>query len=194
MKYSIAASLLTVPFVSYASEAHGLSVRGGLSHPLDNDTREFTSSTGYNVGLRGEFPFPGMLTSLIGSTSKVDLEGFKAKDGSDQINYLGLTYFEEVRFAALGPVTPYAGLGVGIYRVGVKAQHTVTTVTPQGSGLPIITVDTFDDSTTGICPGGRAMVGVELPWKLFVEASVVFIGEVDNFDASTANLAVGLRF
>lgn len=192
MRTSLAA-LLIIPCAAHASEALGLSVRGGASYPLDEDSRDLTADIGYNAGIRYQLPFPGLLTSLIGTTSGIDLEGFQAKDGSDQINYLGLTYFEQVRFASMGRVVPYAGLGVGAYRIGIDSERTVSTSTIiQGS---VFTTNTMvDESDDGIRFGGRAMIGVELPWRLFIELSAVVITKLNEVNASTINLAVGLRF
>ena len=198
MKYhSIAATLMTLPFVAHASDGLGLSVRVGPSYPLDEDSRDLTADVGLNAGLRYQLPFPGLLTSLIGTTSNIDLEGFQAKDGSDKINYLGLTYQEQIRFIAAGSVRPYAGLGVGAYRIGIDTETSVTTTTViQNSGQPITTTSTstVDGSDDGIRFGGRAMVGVELPFGLFTELSAVVITKLDEVNASTINLAVGLRF
>ncbi len=194
MKMSIAFSLLALPFAGYASETIGLSVRAGASYPLDPDVRDSISSLGYNAGIRYQLPMPGLLSSLIGSTSGVDLEGFQAKDGSDRINYLGLTYFEQVTFASMGPVAPYAGLGVGAYRVGIENKKTVTTIIDVGSGQTDTVTEEVGNSAHGIRAGARAMVGVTLPAGLFTELSAVFIGNIEGVSASTVNLAVGLRF
>ena len=198
MKYSIAATLLSLPLIGHASDGLGLSVRVGPSYPLDEDTRDASADVGINAGLRYQLPFPGLLTSLIGTSSSIDLEGFQAKDGSDKINYLGLTYQEQIRFS-LGPVRPYAGLGVGAYRIGVDLERTVTTTSTfdPGSGQqPIVTTtnSTEGASDNGIRFGGRAMVGVELPWGLFTELSAVVITKLDEVNTNTINLAVGLRF
>ena len=198
MKYhSIAATLMTLPFVAHASDGLGLSVRVGPSYPLDEDSRDLTADVGLNAGLRYQLPFPGLLTSLIGTTSNIDLEGFQAKDGSDKINYLGLTYQEQIRFIAAGSVRPYAGLGLGAYRIGIDTETSVTTTTViQNSGQPITTTSTstVDGSDDGIRFDVLAMVGVELPFGLFTELSAVVITKLDEVNASTINLAVGLRF
>jgi len=194
MKLSFAIPLLTIPFAASASEGLGLSLRIGPSYPLDADTREFTADVGGNAGVRYALPFPGLLTSLLGTTSSIDLEGFRAKDGADRIDYLGLTYNEQVRLVSAGPVRPYAGLGVGAYRVGIDSERTVTSTVDQGSGFFVTTTSTVGDSDTAIRFGGRAMVGVELPWHLFSELSVVVIDKIDEVSANTINLAVGLRF
>jgi len=197
MKYSIAATLLSLPFISHASDILGLSVRVGPSYPLDEDTRDASADVGYNAGIRYQLPFPGLLTSLIGTSSSIDLEGFQAKDGSDKINYLGLTYQEQIRFS-VGPVRPYAGLGVGAYRIDVDNERDVTTTSTfdPGSGQLITTTSTATVGTSddGIRFGGRAMVGVELPFGLFTELSAVVITKLDEVNANTINLAVGLRF
>jgi len=197
MKYSIAATLLSLPFISHASDILGLSVRVGPSYPLDEDTRDASADVGYNAGIRYQLPFPGLLTSLIGASSSIDLEGFQAKDGSDKINYLGLTYQEQIRFS-VGPVRPYAGLGVGAYRIDVDNERDVTTTSTfdPGSGQLITTTSTATVGTSddGIRFGGRAMVGVELPFGLFTELSAVVITKLDEVNANTINLAVGLRF
>jgi len=197
MKYSIAATLLSLPFISHASDILGLSVRVGPSYPLDEDTRAASADVGYNAGIRYQLPFPGLLTSLIGTSSSIDLEGFQAKDGSDKINYLGLTYQEQIRFS-VGPVRPYAGLGVGAYRIDVDNERDVTTTSTfdPGSGQLITTTSTATVGTSddGIRFGGRAMVGVELPFGLFTELSAVVITKLDEVNANTINLAVGLRF
>jgi hypothetical protein len=187
------AALAATPFAAHASDLLGLSVRVGPSYPLDSDTRDATANVGYNGGLRFQLPFPGLLSSLIGTSSGIDLEGFQAKDDSDTINYLGLTYFEQVRLAALGPVRPYAGLGVGAYRLGVKSEAIVTEIISSGSST-FTTTHTASDSDDGFRVGGRAMVGVELPLHLFAELSAVAIGKLDGASANTINLAVGLRF
>lgn len=193
MKYTVAATLFALPFAANASELLGLSLRVGPSYPLDSDTRDLGGSLGFNAGLRYQLPVPGLLSSLIGATSGVDLEGFQAKDGSNKINYLGLTYLEQVRFASLGPVTPYAGFGVGAYRLGVDNLRTTYSSFNTGSSV-IVTTNTVGGNNSGVRFGGRAMIGVELPMGLFTELSAVVTGKVNQINANTVNLAVGLRF
>lgn len=189
MKHPLISSLLVLPFAVQASEGLGLSLRVGVSTPTDSDTRDYSATTGYNAGLRFGLPIPGLLTSLIGTNSSIDLEGFQAKDGNDRLNYLGLTYNEQVRFASLGVVVPYVGLGVGAYRLGAKHASTY-------SIIGISSTTNYDDvhNRNGVRAGARAMVGVELPLGLFVEASAVVTGKVDGVRGNTANLAVGIRF
>lgn len=178
MKPTFAAAVLALlPLAAHASDILGVSVRIGPSYPLDSDTRDFTNEVGYNAGLRWEWPLP----ALLGSASGIDVEGFMSRDGSDQVSYVGVGYFEQLRFLPAGPAQPYIGLGVGAYRVGVEAERTV------GS-------ETVDASDDGIRPGGRAMVGVDLIFGLMVEASGVIVGELDGANASSINLAVGFRF
>jgi hypothetical protein len=196
MHYAFVATALALPLAAtaQAGDLLGLSFRVGPSYPTDSDTRDYTNDVGYNAGVRLEVPLPGVLSSLVGSTPAIDLEGFQAKDGSDKINYLGLSYLEQVRFGALGVITPYAGLGVGVYRVGVSNARTIATTVDLGSSNFVTTYNTVGGKDWAYRAGGRAMVGVELPLGLFTELSAVVIGKVNGVNPSTVNLAVGIRF
>jgi hypothetical protein len=180
MKIPFAATVLVLSCAAAApaSDVLGLSIRVGASYPMDSDTRDYANDVGYNAGARLELPLP----TLLGTNSAIDLEGFEARDGSDRVNYLGLTYLEELKFSAIGVVVPYLGVGAGAYRVGLSTTQAVSAVS---------NVEVHDSA---IRFGGRAMVGVELPLGLFVEASAVIIGKFTGVSPSTVNLAVGLRF
>jgi hypothetical protein len=194
MKNSIAATLFALPFAAQASDLLDLSIRLGPSYPMDGDTRDLAGGIGYNAGVRYGLPIPGIFSALVGSTSGVDLEGFQAKDDTNKLNYIGLSYLEQVRFASMGPVTPYLGFGVGAYRLGINNEHTTSRTIDLGSSQFVTIRSTSGGNDHAIRCGGRAMVGAELPLGLFVELSVVVVGKIDHVNANTANLAVGIRF
>ena len=208
---------------SAATTQKPIALQIGAGYIPSGDGRSASSDFGLHVGGRYILPLPA-LSASVGGHSSIDADYNHNAGNGGHVDSYGLTYMERIPFSkTTGPVVPYGGIGIGIFRADAKVRRTKTTTTttlggavrrplqinstggsngglppptPTGSngGTTTTTTSSYFQSGNSTNIGGKILLGLQFQGGVYTEVSYILSGSTQGVRSDTVNVDLGIRF
>ncbi len=191
---ALIAAVAALPAAAQEAPTTPFSVRASAVYLPTSSAGDVTDRWGLGLGLGYDIQWRGLMPGKPSRTTlELDVADNSGKGGGVTLAAMGLVERIALKGEAFGAGTPYVGVGVGVAYLRTKRleQGLIPAFASAGrdTGYEYQTV-----KSNGWRPNVRAILGVNLSEKAFVEAFYSYVGSVGGISGDSAGVTLGLRF